>query len=445
MNKTIDLTGEKVNIVDVLDKYYSDMSNGKINEIILQSKGSIELKLNTFNSGADKDIAIFVFDKNSTCDFKFSTPLPNLDDYLSSDPIDATGEIPSFSEKETTEISTLWKQDVTNEYNTFKSYCDNWSKDLEKELMDVCGFKEPKTIKNTLSEDHEQLSSYIKDLTIENKSLVASNSNGESITSTYISSDKYNVLINNIGVIKEISLTETDLVNYLLKNDYNKFDYELTQEGQKLLLEYEKSEDYSHIQDALLENKNVIAFNSNHEAVTANYNIHLDKYNVLIDNAEGTKDIILSEHELITYLQDNDYNKFDSCNLTVAEEKFAKTESADIKLNVSDIKEVFKNNIVTIYSKELPAIKHITENTANTICNLNKTQGHILTIKELRGLHTIAGHKVETSKNQEDMKDYKVLREVVDDIKHAELVEKQEKAHEKALENPKSKNIEMVQ
>ncbi|MBU3173359.1 ArdC-like ssDNA-binding domain-containing protein [Clostridium estertheticum] len=106
-----------------------------------------------------------------------------------------------------------------------------------------------------------------------------------------------------------------------------------------------------------------------------------------------------------------------------------------------------KESIVDFYKKELPAIKHITEKTAVTMSTLNKVKGHPLTIKQIKGLYTRAGKKVENGPTKENMQDYRLLSEVVDDIKHAKLVEKQEKAHEKALENPisKSKSMDMVQ
>lgn len=107
--------------------------------------------------------------------------------------------------------------------------------------------------------------------------------------------------------------------------------------------------------------------------------------------------------------------------------------------------QIIKDKIVSIYTKELPAIKNISEKTASVIENLNNSKGQVHTIKEIKALHNNLGKKLEANYNKDDMQEFKTLNEVVDDLKQAKLRLKQEQAGEKTLENIKSRAMDMVQ
>lgn len=132
------------------------------------------------------------------------------------------------------------------------------------------------------------------------------------------------------------------------------------------------------------------------------------------------------------------------CKIDV--EKYIKVQEAKLesKIEPKNIVNV-KDKIIDIYSKELPAIKHISEKTASVIENLNNSKGQVHTIKEIKALHNNLGKKLEGNYNKDDMQDFKTLNEVVDDLKQAKLKLKQEQAGEKMLENIKSRAMDMVQ
>lgn len=106
-----------------------------------------------------------------------------------------------------------------------------------------------------------------------------------------------------------------------------------------------------------------------------------------------------------------------------------------------------KNKIIEQYSKEFPAIKHISENTAKIINNMNEQKGQVLTIKDIKSAYKDMGKKLEKGSDKSDMNEFKLLKDVSDDLKQAQLTEKQVKAHEKAMKNQisNSKSLEMVQ
>lgn len=95
------------------------------------------------------------------------------------------------------------------------------------------------------------------------------------------------------------------------------------------------------------------------------------------------------------------------------------------------------------YLKEYPAIKYISEKTARVIDNLNSHNEAPLAIDEIKDMYKAAGKKIEGSYDKSDMEDFKVLKEVVDDLKQAQLKEKQEIAQQRA--QVKSINIDLIQ
>lgn len=108
--------------------------------------------------------------------------------------------------------------------------------------------------------------------------------------------------------------------------------------------------------------------------------------------------------------------------------------------NSSDL---IKNQIINRFEKEFPAIKHITEKTVNLINSLKEP----LTIKEIKNAYRLAGKKLESGCNYpSDEITFNKLKYIVDDFKHAQLLEKQAHLNEKALQNQvvkQSMNIDM--
>ncbi|OCZ50851.1 ArdC-like ssDNA-binding domain-containing protein [Dehalobacter sp. TeCB1] len=97
--------------------------------------------------------------------------------------------------------------------------------------------------------------------------------------------------------------------------------------------------------------------------------------------------------------------------------------------NSSDL---IKNQIIARYEKEFPAIKHITEKTANLIDSLKEP----LTVKEIKNTYKLAGKKLESGCScPSDEITFNKLKNIVDDFKHAQLLEKQAHLNEKALHN----------
>lgn len=106
------------------------------------------------------------------------------------------------------------------------------------------------------------------------------------------------------------------------------------------------------------------------------------------------------------------------------------------------------NTVIEQYKEQFPAITHIADKTASTIQNLNETNGKTLSINEIKQMYKDAGTKLESSFNKTDMYEFKLLKDVFDDFKQAQLTEKQIKAQEKVSQNPqqheKNISIEMV-
>lgn len=84
------------------------------------------------------------------------------------------------------------------------------------------------------------------------------------------------------------------------------------------------------------------------------------------------------------------------------------------------------------YMKEYPPIKYISEKTAKIIDNLNSHSDSRISIDEIKEMYKNVGKKIEGNYSKTDMEDFKTLKDVVDDLKHAQLVEKQEVASQKA-------------
>ena len=104
-----------------------------------------------------------------------------------------------------------------------------------------------------------------------------------------------------------------------------------------------------------------------------------------------------------------------------------------------------KDKIINLYSKEFPAIKHVSGTTANIIDNLNKTRENPYSIKGIKRLYKDAGKKYEASNEPEDKEAFFKLQNIVDDIKKAQIQEKINKAQENTALKQIKKDMELVQ
>lgn len=119
-------------------------------------------------------------------------------------------------------------------------------------------------------------------------------------------------------------------------------------------------------------------------------------------------------------------------------------ESTSVSLVVPVVN--IKDQIVDMYSKELPAIRHISEKTAQGIDALNTENGKPLSIKEIKKAYTTAGKKLEADPSDVNAVTFEKYKDVVDGVKQAQSLERKAKAQEKALLNPsKTKVLEMAQ
>jgi len=151
-----------------------------------------------------------------------------------------------------------------------------------------------------------------------------------------------------------------------------------------------------------------------------------------IGDALATLNINILDHIIVA---DDKYMSF-------AQKGLSFTSDSD---SVFEFSNNIREQIIEQYSKEFTAIKHITERTAQVIDILNSQRDKAFSIKGIKQSYTVAGKKVELGNTTTvDMKTFKDLKEVVEDLKHAQLVEKQAKAHEKAIQNQLPKhNISM--
>lgn len=102
-----------------------------------------------------------------------------------------------------------------------------------------------------------------------------------------------------------------------------------------------------------------------------------------------------------------------------------------------------KDKIIELYSKEFPSIKHISDSTASIINTLNKDKEHPLTIKDIKARYIELGKKFELSLDIDVHREFKLFKDVVDDLKQAQLTNKKELAHEKSLEKQLTKTKTM--
>lgn len=116
--------------------------------------------------------------------------------------------------------------------------------------------------------------------------------------------------------------------------------------------------------------------------------------------------------------------------------------STTVKTEIPNV----KDKIIEQYSKSFPAIKHVSEATASFIDNFNQKHGHMFTVKEIKQAYKDAGNWLDKNNNAGDASIFKSLETVVNDLKQAQMIERQVKAQEKALQNQavKTSELEMV-
>lgn len=119
----------------------------------------------------------------------------------------------------------------------------------------------------------------------------------------------------------------------------------------------------------------------------------------------------------------------------------------ELQRDSQSVKEVnnnlnIKEQIIKTYSKEFPAIKFVTEKTANMIYNMVKDKP--MSIKDIKALYKETGKRIEVNNNKDDIKEFKNLKGIVDDLKQAQLNLKKEQAHENTLQqHVNTKNMSM--
>ena len=108
--------------------------------------------------------------------------------------------------------------------------------------------------------------------------------------------------------------------------------------------------------------------------------------------------------------------------------------------NKENVKETLKDEIVKLYSKEFPAIKYISDQTAKDIKELNDTRDKPYSIKGIKGNYKILGNKLD----QGDASINELFNKhdrIVSDLKNASLELKNVKARENVAELSKAQEI----
>ncbi|HRC81761.1 MAG TPA: JAB domain-containing protein [Sedimentibacter sp.] len=142
---------------------------------------------------------------------------------------------------------------------------------------------------------------------------------------------------------------------------------------------------------------------------------------------------IITTQKLATALKTVGINLID--HIIIAGDRYYSfaENGVDISVSSSTFGSV-REKVQEQYKDEYPAIKHISEKTAKTIDELNNSRGSSLSISEIKEMYNDAGKKIEGNYNKADMDNFKMLKDVVDDLKQAQLKEKQEAAQQKSLE-----------
>ena len=125
------------------------------------------------------------------------------------------------------------------------------------------------------------------------------------------------------------------------------------------------------------------------------------------------------------------------------------TECVKLKLSYDLTNYLFKQldkakiqeSVIKAYVNEFPAIKHITQETAIIINKINEHNGHTLSINEIKDLYKETGKKLESNlDSKECLNNYNDLTKVTIDLKHAQLIEKNDQIHENMQQSQQSKD-----
>lgn len=101
-----------------------------------------------------------------------------------------------------------------------------------------------------------------------------------------------------------------------------------------------------------------------------------------------------------------------------------------------------RSQVISQYKKEFPAIKFISEKTAQSIDSLNSQIGP-LSIRDIKEFYNAAGKEFEANPTENNMAVFNNYKDIIDGIKDAQYLDCQAKAQEKALVNP-SRAMEMT-
>lgn len=86
------------------------------------------------------------------------------------------------------------------------------------------------------------------------------------------------------------------------------------------------------------------------------------------------------------------------------------------------------------YNASYPAIKYISAETANSLEYLNLMAGKMLFVDEIRDMYVSAGYKLEITGTDQDKDSFNSLKDVVEDLRHAQLLQKNEQSAGKGID-----------
>lgn len=84
-----------------------------------------------------------------------------------------------------------------------------------------------------------------------------------------------------------------------------------------------------------------------------------------------------------------------------------------------------KYKVINLYKNQYVPIKHITENTAKAILDLNATQGKVLSVSDIKDLHKKIGNQIDRGETTNDIqKSYDKLTKIVIDLQDCSIKNK---------------------
>lgn len=107
---------------------------------------------------------------------------------------------------------------------------------------------------------------------------------------------------------------------------------------------------------------------------------------------------------------------------------------------ITDIKEV---RLKEHYSHQFKSVSYLEPSTLHVIDDLNHKYDRVHTLHEFKEKYTEKGLQLETQKDPELIEEFNKLQQIVDDLKSAQLKEKQSAIEEKSLSKAQAVEIEM--